>query len=121
MKTSDYLDLAQKATGKRNDNQLSVMLGWSRSKINNYRHNRQGMDNEAARQIAEVLDIPVIQIIADMEIQRAKEEPTKRAWMKLAKTIKQTGGITPNLLFLMSFMSSLLCILCKIDHEEQTA
>lgn len=58
MKPSDYLDLAQKKVGVRSDNALGVKLKWGRSKINNYRHNRQMMDNEAARQIAEVLDIP---------------------------------------------------------------
>jgi hypothetical protein len=103
MKTSDYLDLAQKKSGARNDNQLKKLLGWGDSKINNYRHNRQAMDNEAARQIAELLEVPVWQIIADMEIQRAKDEPTRKAWKMLGKLSKQGGRATANLLFLLPF------------------
>lgn len=117
MKTSDYLDLAQKKTGKRNDNQLSELLGWSRSKVNNYRHNRQHMDNEAARQIAELIDVPVITVIADMEAQRIKNPEGKKAWKMIAKMTAQRGFASTNLLLLLSFFSWTVkyCILCKID------
>ena len=114
MKTSDYLDLAQKKTGKRNDNQLSQLLGWSRSKVNNYRHNRQHMDNEAARQIAELIDVPVITVIADMEAQRVKNPEGKKAWKMIAKMTAQQGLASTNLLLILSFFSWTFhnCILC---------
>lgn len=97
MKPSDYLDLAQKKVGVRSDNALGVKLKWGRSKINNYRHNRQMMDNEAARQIAEVLDIPVWQVVADMEAQRAKDDVTRRKWLELAKSTSVAGAIALSL------------------------
>jgi|GEM_PF-6124766 len=114
MKTSDYLDLAQKKTGARNDNQLCELLGWRSSKVNNYRHNRQAMDNEAARQIAEVLEIPVLAVIADMEAERQKDPSKKKAWRMLSKMSKQSGRATANLLFLLPFPAiwAALCILC---------
>ena len=114
MKCSDYLDLAMKKRGLRNDRQIALELEWSSSKIFNYRHNRQMMDNEAARQIAELLDIPVWQVIADMEIERAKDEPTRKAWKMLAKMSKQGGFLhnpVCNSLFLLG-VSGLFYILC---------
>jgi transcriptional regulator with XRE-family HTH domain len=107
MKPSDYLDLAHKKMGVRTDNKLREKLNWSSSKVNNYRHNKQMMDNEAARQIAEVLDVPVWQVIADMEINRAKDEPTRKAWMKLSKLKKEAGAVIPNLLILQGLLAVL--------------
>jgi hypothetical protein len=63
------------------------------------------MDNEACRQLAELLNIPVMQIIADMEIYRAKDEPTRKAWKLLAKISSQSGVANPILLIILSFLS----------------
>jgi len=105
MKTSEYLDLAKKTHGMRSDNELARSLNWSKSQVNNYRHNRQQMDNEAARKCAEFIDVPVWKIIADMEIQRAKDEPTRKAWKMLSKLSKEAGSISTKLLFLLPFLS----------------
>jgi ribosome-binding protein aMBF1 (putative translation factor) len=74
MEISQYLDLAMKKRNLRSDNQLSKELGWSKSKVNNFRHNRQAMDNESCRIIAEVIEIPVWEVIADMELYRAEKQ-----------------------------------------------
>lgn len=120
MKTSDYLDLAQKKTGKRNDNQLSELLGWSRSKVNNYRHNRQGMDNEAARQIAEILDVPVWQIIADMEAERQKDPSKKRhgqSWPNY-QSKKARQPLTYCFRWLFSLLGSISIYYVKLHTPE---
>jgi len=105
MKTSEYLDLAQRKTGARNDNQLMKLMKWKPSQINNYRHDRQPMDNEQARQIAEVTEVNIVKVIADMEIIRAERKnnsEAKKAWKELAKMTKQMGGVSTNLLINMN-------------------
>jgi transcriptional regulator with XRE-family HTH domain len=121
MKTSEYLDLAQKKLEVKNDNQLVDKMGWAKSQVNNYRHNRQQMDNEAARKIAELLEIPVWKVIADMETLRAKDEPTRKAWKMLAKLSNQKGVALPSALILNVFIfcGATLCILCKIALQAK--
>lgn len=108
MKTSEYLDLAIKKHDLRNDNQLSNAMGWGSSKVCNYRKNRQAMDNEAAREMAVFLDVPVWNIIADMEAMRAKDPTKKKAWAKLAKMKHQSGmAITSMMLTLILLASTI--------------
>jgi len=118
MKASEYIDLAIKKAGVANDNQLSNALGWTSSKVCNYRKNKQAMDNDAAIEIAELLEMPAIKIIADMEIQRGKTK-NKKAWKMLSKMTKQSGRASANLLILLGVFTNstaVLCILCKITN-----
>jgi len=121
MKTSEYLDLAQKKLEVKNDNQLVDKMGWAKSQVNNYRHNRQQMDNEAARKIAELLEIPVWKVIADMETIRAKDEPTRKAWKMLSKLSAQKGYALPSMLILNAFIFNVAayCILCQIASHAK--
>lgn len=117
MKASNYLDAAINKLKLHSDNELARMMNWSKSQVNNYRHNRNPMDNRQALQIAEAIDVPVWQVIADMEIQRAEKmenEPLKRKWSKLSKMQKEAGRATAKLLFLLPFPAfvGLNCILC---------
>jgi len=123
MKTSTYLDLAKKATKSSSDNEFARMMGWGKSQVNNYRHDRQPMDNKQALQIAEIIHIPVWNIIADMEMIRADkkgDKDMKKAWAKLARATKQAAFATPNLLIAMSIFSLgvVECILCKIGNFD---
>lgn len=117
MNSYEYIVQVKQAKGLDTDYKVAKLLGWKQNKITQYR-NGQGMDNEAARQIAQVLNVPVWQIIADMEIQRAKDEPTRKAWKMLQRVRKESGEIAPNLLITKGIVGSvvaLVCILCKID------
>jgi hypothetical protein len=121
MKCSEYLDAAIKKSGVKNDNQLKDVLKWRSSKVHNYRHNKQFMDNEAAREIAELIEVPVLKIIADMEIMRAKNKEHKSAWLKLSKLTKHSGTASTNLLININLIitgSALYCILCKIAKYD---
>jgi len=120
MNTREYLDLAKKREQLNSDNKLAIRLGWSRTKISNYRNLPQQMDNEACRQMAEFLKIPVWSVIADMEAQRQKDPSKKKAWSKLAKMTKQAGGVSANLLMNIALFSgaAVYCILCKIAPHK---
>ena len=102
MNSADYLDKAMKLRDIRNDSQLAQALNWSRAKVSNYRHLKQAMDNDACREIAGFLDISVIEVIANMEVQRAKDSGHRKAWKKLAKLSSQAAYTTYNTLFSIS-------------------
>lgn len=104
MNPDKYIDLIQKKENLKNDNQVRVALNWSMSKVNNYRHNRQAMDNETARQTAEILEMPVIKVIADMETFRAKRIDDKKALKAWDKLSKQAGLASTSLLICLSFI-----------------
>jgi len=87
--------------GLDTDYKLCKELSWKQNKVTQYK-NGTSMDNETARQVAEILELPLIAVIADMEVQRQKDPSKKKAWSKLAKMTKQAGGVTTNLLINMN-------------------
>lgn len=113
MKSYEYIEEVRRIKGLDTDYKAAKMLGWGQNKITQYK-NGQTMDNEAARQIAEILDIPVLAIIADMEAQRAKDDATRNKWIQLAKMTAQQGLASTNLMILLGFLSGAVkyCILC---------
>ena len=117
MKTSEYLDLAQKLTGTRNDNQLMKVMGWKPSQVNNYRHDRQPMDNEQARQIAEITNIPVLSVIVDMELIRAERQndvDKTNAWKKLARLSKEAGAATLGVMMMVGSITAVLPVVFEL-------
>lgn len=122
MNSAEYLDLAIKKAEVKNDNQLAIKLGWSRAKISNYRNLKQAMDNEAALELSEFMDIPVLKIIADMEVQRGKSS-NKNTWVRLAKMTQQMGSASAMLLIPLSILAAYVqqCILCKITKISENA
>jgi hypothetical protein len=117
MNSYEYIAEVKRINGLDTDYKAAKMLGWSQHKITNYK-NGQTMDNEAARQIAEILDVPLIKIIADMEVMRAKTEPTRKAWKMLSKMSNQSGVALPSLLIfnVFIFCGATFCILCQIAN-----
>ena len=121
MNSADYLDKAMKLRDIRNDSQLAQALNWSRAKVSNYRHLKQAMDNDACREIAGFLDISVIEVIANMEVQRAKDSGHRKAWKKLAKLSSQAAFASPNMLILLSISSIVQYIVyyVKLDFNSE--
>jgi len=118
MNSYEYLQEVKKINNLDTDYKVCKLMNWPTNRATMYK-NGQSMDNEAARQVAEILNVPLMKIIADMEIQRAKDEPTRKAWKMLAKMTKQSGKATTNLLILLGVFTNstaVLCILCKIAN-----
>jgi hypothetical protein len=115
MNSYEYIEEVKRTNGLDTDYKVAKMLNWPQNKITQYR-NGQSMDNEAARQIADLLKVPLMQVIADMESQRQKDPSKKKAWKMLAKLAKEKGTASPSLLILLGFFSWVgqYCILCKI-------
>jgi len=88
MNSYDYIEKVKEVKGLDTDYKVAKLMNWPSNKITQYR-NGQSMDNEAARQIAQIINVPLMQIIADMEAQRQKEPNKKKAWSKIAKEAGQ--------------------------------
>lgn len=98
MESYEYLQKVKNVMGLETDYKVCKLLKWPTNRATMYK-NGQSMDNEAARQIAEILEVPVITVIADMEAQRQKEPSKKKAWLKLSKMTRQAGLASANLIF----------------------
>lgn len=96
MNSYEYIEEVKRHAGLDTDYKVAKMLGWRQTKISNYR-NGQGFDNESARQVAEILNVPVFAVIADMEAQRAKDDVTKNKWLQLAKSKGVAGMLALSL------------------------
>jgi hypothetical protein len=113
MNAIEYVEKIKEINNLDTDYSVAKLLNCKQQKVSNWRDGGT-MDNEAARQVAQILNIPVWQVIADMEAQRQKDPSKKKAWKMLAKMAKEKGATTPSLLILLGFFSALFqfCILC---------
>jgi len=121
MNSYEYIEKVKKVKGLDTDYKVAKMMSWANNKITQYK-NGQSMDNEAARQIAEILDIPVWTVIADMEAQRQKDPSKKKAWKMLSKMTKQAGRASTKLLITLPFLSYLIAVIVyyvKLTTKEQ--
>lgn len=121
MNSYEYIEKVKKVKGLDTDYKVAKMMSWANNKITQYK-NGQSMDNEAARQIAEILDIPVWTVIADMEAQRQKDPSKKKAWKMLSKMTKQSGRASAKLLNILPFLAvlgSYFIYYVKLHTREQ--
>lgn len=88
MKTTlEYLDEAKLKLGITSDNQLALHLGLTRASISDYRHKRSTMDPYTATQIAIILDIDPMLVIATANIEREKDGKRREFWENFSKRI----------------------------------
>jgi hypothetical protein len=103
MNSEQYVDKIREFKGLDSDYKVCKLMGWPTNRTTRYRDGVT-LDNEAARQVAEILEIPVWQVIADMEAERQKDPAKKKAWKMLSKMQKQAGRATAKLLITLPFL-----------------
>lgn len=87
--TADYLDELRAKTGAKSDGAAGLTIGWARPSISHYRNQKTTFDNLACLQLAKALKLPIIQIIADMELIRNTDPKRRTPWLPYAsKTTK---------------------------------
>lgn len=86
--TANYLDELVQKTGAKSDGACGLMLGWTRAATSNYRHCKNAFDNHTCLIVARTLGIPLEQVIADMELQREKDEKKKADWLSFELRLK---------------------------------
>lgn len=79
MKTTDYVDELRVKLDARSDFALSKLLGIAHNQIGRYRKGGT-FDNTMALRVAELLDVSPLTVIADMELERAKDAKARDTW-----------------------------------------
>jgi hypothetical protein len=82
--TAQYLDELREKTGTKSDGAAGLALGWTRPATSNYRHLRTAFDNHTCLRVAIKLNLPIIQVIADMELQRTTDAARRKDWLPFA-------------------------------------
>jgi len=81
-----YLAELKAITGAASDGATGLRFGWSRAATTNYKNNTQAFSNWHCLLIAQALNLPVIQVIADMELLREKLPERRARWIPYASS-----------------------------------
>lgn len=82
MKTTlEYLEEAKNAKGIKSDNAFALSIGITRSSISNLKNNRNVMDDYTCIQIAAILEIDPMEIIAAANYERENVGVKKEFWL----------------------------------------
>lgn len=88
MKTVDFLDEVKRRHGLTSDYQLAKKLGFSASRIAQYRISQRELDDEGCVRVAELLEIPPAYVMACIAAARAKDAAIKKHWEEAASYLK---------------------------------
>lgn len=86
--TADYLDEIKEKCGLPSDYAVAIKLGLTRFAISHHRHCKNAFDNHTCLIVANTLEIPLQDVIKDMEIQREKDEKKKADWLSFESRLK---------------------------------
>lgn len=92
MNTVEFLDAVKARHRLTSDYQLAKLLNWNTQRISMYRHTSRELDDAAALQIAEALNVPPAYVMACIAGARAKDATIKKHWAAAAKLLK-TGTL----------------------------
>lgn len=93
--TTDFLDMLKAKRGLRSDYALCKLLGWTSSRIANYRKKRSFLEDDTAVLVAEMLEIDPAIVLAAVHFERAKKEAEKAVWMGMWERL---GGLAASVL-----------------------
>lgn len=83
--TNRYLNALARKLGGVTDYRLAKVLEVSHSSISGYRHGRSSLDNTTAAKVATALALNPLEVIAQIEMDRAKTPEVKAFWKEQAK------------------------------------
>src|ERR1043165_9656851 len=86
MKTADYIDKLRTLTETGSDYAVAKLLGISEQAVNRYRTGAHAMSPDVALLVAEKLHLPVLEVLADAQLEHAKDAATRSRWAKVRKT-----------------------------------
>lgn len=114
MRATDYVDSLRVALECHSDYALAKRMGVQQNQIARYRKGGT-FDNAMSVRTAEILGIEPLEIIGDMELQRASTDAQRATWAKfLERFAKVAAGVSlPALLASQHASEFPLFILCK--------
>lgn len=87
--TLQYLDEAKRKLHIDSDYALSKRLGCTTSAISNYRAGRSRMDDVMAVKVAEILEKNPLELLASLNLERAKDDEVKEVWKGILEKISK--------------------------------
>jgi len=91
--TNKLLNDLMKRYGLRSDYAISKFLNCSHSRISHYRNGRATMDDLMAYRIADLLGRDPAELVAKINLDRAKRPEEKAAWRKILKQMGDAAAI----------------------------
>ncbi|GAB2879427.1 hypothetical protein GCM10027046_04220 [Uliginosibacterium flavum] len=96
MKPSELVRKAMEQSGAKSAYALAKVTGISEDSLKNYEKDKvgkNGISNEFARRLAEAAGLSTLKVIAELEMERAKDDATRTAWGKALASIRTTAVI----------------------------
>lgn len=87
MTTNEYLDAIQSRFNDCSDYRIAKIIGCLPSTISRYRAGKANFCDETALKVAELLEIPPGQVLADVAAERTKCPAARKAWREAARTL----------------------------------
>lgn len=104
MKTTlDYLEEAKNAKGIKSDNAFALSIGITRSGMSGIRNKKTTMDDYTAIQIAGMLGINPMEVIAAANYEREKAGEKKEFWLNFM--MQYTRSTAAGVILLVTFVS----------------
>lgn len=91
MRTNDYLDALRARLSADSDYAVSQRLGMQYAQFRRYRKGGT-FDNTMAARVAALLDIDPLEVIGDMELERAKTEAAREQWAKIMERFQRIAA-----------------------------
>jgi hypothetical protein len=83
--SNQWLDAAKTVLNVESDRALAKHFEWNRNVPTDIRQGKKSLSNNEAKDIAEALHVNPLQVIADAEAERAKDEKSRSYWATAAK------------------------------------
>lgn len=94
MKTAaDYLDELRTRHNLSSDRKAAALLGVSSPSVVRFRKGEDTFGDATAARVAELLDIDPEEVLLASHAQRAKDEPTRAMWIRLARRAGYAGTV----------------------------
>jgi len=91
--TSKLLDDLKKKLEVSSDYALAKRLGISVQRISNYRTGRNHFDDLMAYRVAQLLDLDPAELVAQINLERAKRPEEKAAWREILKQLGDAAAV----------------------------
>lgn len=93
MRTQDYLDAARRKLGAESNADVARALGLSRAALTKYYNGERTIDDYTAAQIAGILGVDPLRVIAQANAEREKDSQRRAYWERIANF----GGMAASL------------------------
>ena len=85
MNSEKYMDKLRPLTGTGTMYAVAKLMGVSNEAVQGYVRGTRKLDSYACLRVAELLNLPLEQVIADIEATREKDPERRKAWQNLSK------------------------------------